>query len=160
MPQTGRVVAIDPGLVTGICAVDMVLGDDGNRRLVVAASAETDFLRTGRMLQTLLLESDPETTGIVMERFTITAKTAKNSQAPWSLEVIGMCRWIADEQFGGRFGEIVMQGPAEAKRMIPNELLRAAEVWHVGGAGHANDALRHAVYRFVRTHQYAELWQS
>lgn len=160
-----RVIAIDPGLLTGVGMVDLVPGDDDDpvesATLEKRYSAELGFEKVGVALTELLGDSDPESTDVVVERFTITAKTAKNSQAPWSLEVIGMCRWIMLGEFGDRFGEMIMQGPAEAKTLIPNDVLKRAGIWHVGGEGHANDALRHALYRFVRTTMRVRdgLWQ-
>jgi hypothetical protein len=46
---------------------------------------------------------------------------------------------------------IVFQSPADAKAMFPNEALKKVGAWHVGGEGHANDAIRHALLRLVKT---------
>ena len=46
---------------------------------------------------------------------------------------------------------IIWQMPVDAKRMFPNEALKALGTWHRGGEGHANDAMRHALLRLVKT---------
>lgn len=84
---------------------------------------------------------------LAVETFVITTSTARNTQAPWSLEVIGVVRNIA---FQRGLPSISMQSPGSVKSLVTNDMLRALGVYHVGGAGHANDALRHAVYQLVR----------
>ena len=138
------ILAIDPGLATGVAVVT----HDGHD-LAVVYSGEFDPMETGVVVRNLLHEHTPSE--IVIERFTITTATAKNSQAPWSLEVIGMVKWLVYIGQGAAPDEvIIMQGPAEAKRLITNDILKKHGLWHVGGAGHANDAIRHAVYRYAR----------
>jgi hypothetical protein len=44
--------------------------------------------------------------------------------------------------------QLVMHKPA-AKVAINNEQLKAVGLWHRGGAGHANDALRHIAIRLI-----------
>jgi hypothetical protein len=87
---------------------------------------------------------------IVCERFTINAQTVRNSQAPYSLEQIGVLKHICREH-NYDVEKIAMQSPADAKAMFPNEALRKVGAWHVGGEGHANDAMRHALLRLVKT---------
>jgi hypothetical protein len=86
----------------------------------------------------------------VCERFTITAQTTKNSQAPYSLEQIGVLKHLCRE-FGYDPEAIVFQSPADAKNMFPNPALKKIGTWHVGGAGHAQDAIRHALLRLTKT---------
>jgi hypothetical protein len=119
-------------------------GDD----LAVVYSNELDPMQTGVAVRSLLHEHTAP--HIVIERFTITSATAKNSQAPWSLEVIGIVKWLVFIELGLDPDEVItMQGPAEAKRLITNDILRKCNLWHRGGQGHANDAIRHAVYRYA-----------
>jgi hypothetical protein len=87
---------------------------------------------------------------VVCERFTINAQTVRNSQAPYSLEQIGVLKHLCREA-GYSVDDIIMQSPADAKAMFPNEALKKVGTWHVGGEGHANDAMRHALLRLVKT---------
>ena len=81
-----------------------------------------------------------------MENFLITPQTGKNSQAPWSLMAIGVAVSMAM-----RTGKpYTLQKPADALTFASGDLLRSVKLWHRGGAGHANDALRHAVLFAVR----------
>lgn len=77
---------------------------------------------------------------VVIEKYIISVETAKKSQQPWSLELIGVVRkdcW----KYGAM---LILQKPSD-KESAPNELLRHVGFWHVGGDGHANDAFRHAL---------------
>jgi hypothetical protein len=42
----------------------------------------------------------------------------------------------------------------DAKNMFPNKALKILKFWHVGGAGHALDAIRHALLALVRTYRW------
>jgi hypothetical protein len=87
---------------------------------------------------------------VVCERFTINAQTVKNSQAPYSLEVIGILKQCLKDN-GRPMDDIYFQSPADAKAMFDNEKLKKLEYWHRGGEGHALDSIRHALLRFVKT---------
>lgn len=143
------ILAVDPGLATGLA----VLRYDG-ANVHIVHSAETDFIESGREMEHWLrvFHADEQGTwSVVAERFTITAATAKNSQAPWSLKVLGMLDWLVWTTTGeDPASAVVLQGPAEAKRLVTNDILKSSGLWHRGGAGHANDAIRHGVYRFAR----------
>lgn len=133
------VMAIDPGLTTGFAFVDT----DGP---TIIETAEVDWFDLG-MKQGEYLTQFPGEVAVVIERFIITPQTAKNAQAPWSLELIGQSRWVAR-----RCGipELIMQSPTDAKNFSTNEKLKALGLWHRGGGGHAMDALRHALLYMVR----------
>jgi hypothetical protein len=45
--------------------------------------------------------------------------------------------------------DIYFQTPANAMGMFTNEKIKKLDYWHRGGAGHALDAIRHALLRFV-----------
>lgn len=83
---------------------------------------------------------------VVGERYTITAATAKKTQQPWSLEVIGVTKYLA-HKFG--CGTVTLQAPADAKKFATNDRLRAMGWWVPGTAGHDKDALRHLMIRLV-----------
>jgi hypothetical protein len=87
---------------------------------------------------------------IVCERFTINAQTVRNSQAPYSLEQIGILKQIILDN-GRMPDEIFFQSPADAKAMFSNEKLKILEYWHRGGEGHALDSIRHGLLRLVKS---------
>ena len=82
---------------------------------------------------------------VVVERFIITAQTVKKTFQPWALEGTGIVRAVALE----RDVVFTQQTAADAKSAVDNDKLRRLGIWHRGGAGHANDALRHAVLAAV-----------
>lgn len=145
------VIAIDPGLQSG-CA--HVRYDASKNEIAVLHTAELAPLDCGVWLTSVLSglrERDMlDDAVVVLERFTITPKTGSNSQAPWSLEIIGQSRWIAYEYFPDRDPQILLQSPADAKTAMPNDRLRSLGMWHRGGNGHALDALRHAGLHLLR----------
>lgn len=122
-----RVVVIDPGRTSGIA----IWQPDWEK----PSLKEADFLTTCQLIE----EMASDDVAYVLESFTITARTAQLTQAPWSLEIIGVARYIALEH--GR--DLVLQKPADAKRFATNPRLKALGWWHKGGGGHANDAARH-----------------
>jgi hypothetical protein len=82
---------------------------------------------------------------VVIEDFRITDATGDLSEAPWSLKLIG-----ATEMMCFKYQKsMVKQQPSE-KAFPTNDRLRLVDFWHVGGAGHANDALRHAMVWIVK----------
>ncbi len=134
------IIAIDPGLASGCAHVHI----DGQGALLVVSTAELAPRATGAWTrQAIRLASYPDTTAVVVERFTITPKTAQNTQAPWSLEVIGQTRLIVWEEIGPE-RELILQNIADSKAAFTNDRLRRYGLWHKGGAGHAVEALRHA----------------
>ena len=135
------ILACDPGESSGLCLV---------RRdpFELLWSDELDWIHIARKVDETLRELGGENVDVVCERFTITAQTAKNSQQGISLEVIGQVRLLASAHGAG---QITLQSPADAKKFASNPRLRALEAWHVGGGGHALDAIRHAILRLTRT---------
>ena len=135
-------ISVDPGLKTGLA---LVASGDVPRLL---AADEVDVLDVERSLLDMLAMV-PEGASLlsVVEKFTINARTVANSQAPWSLEVIGIARNVFWREC--RL-EPIMQQPVEAKDLMTNPRLRAVDCWYKGGAGHANDAIRHALFALHR----------
>lgn len=131
----------DPGLLSGICLVER----DGPR---IVWSAEEDWVGVVRRASEALMSYGGEQIHVGCEKFTITPQTGKNSQAPWSLEIIGMMRLLA-RSYGA--GDLDLQMPVEALSFATNDRLRAFDLWHVGGHGHAKDALRHVLLHLVNT---------
>lgn len=140
------IIAIDPGLANG-CAHVRVTPTE----LVVVSTAELAPRETAAWTRDAIRSADPDTTAVVIERFTITAKTAQNTQAPWSLEVIGQTRLIIWDEMGPE-REPFLQNVADSKAAFTNDRLRRYGLWHKGGAGHAVEALRHAAL-FAQTYR-------
>jgi hypothetical protein len=138
---TRLVLAVDPGKATGIC---LFLYENVEPELLWSGEYQADEFANA--VRSAIIEAQGrgvqlETT---CERFTITAQTAKNSQAPYSLEQIGVLKHLIRES-NGVAGELVFQAPVDAKRLFPNEALKKLEYWHKGGEGHALDAIRHGL---------------
>lgn len=133
-----RVVVLDPGKTTGV--VDWTAGHHAEPPTVTWA--ELDFKGTCDKLLSIAAES--VSTGnldiiIICESFIITQQTAKNTQAPWSLELIGVARMISELYLGK---PLILQQPSQAKRFSSDNRLKRMG-WFWKGKGHANDAARH-----------------
>lgn len=141
MKKKPYILSIDPGELSGVALV---------RRdpMELIESDELDWIETSRFVDAKLRELGGENVEVVVERFTITVQTAKNSQQGISLEMIGIMRFLA---YVHKAGAIVLQSSADAKNFCTNPRLKAVGLWHVGGEGHALDALRHALKRLVDT---------
>lgn len=133
------ILAVDPGKLSGIALVEC----DPVR---VAWSHELDWFDTIDKVNATLA-AQPQGLTLVAEGFLITAATAKKTAAPWSLEALGAMRWLCYKYDV----EFVMYTSGEAKEFSDNNRLRHVGLWHRGGAGHANDALRHAVLHLAKT---------
>lgn len=136
--DAGRpMLTVDPGLHTGIA----LAGPDGS-----VFAAEGDWDETLVFARDSLVRLSDMDTLVVCESFTITAQTVRNSAAPWSLEGIGVLRFLC-RRHGA---ELVMQAPVEAKRFATNPRLKA-QGWYIGTpGGHVNDALRHLYLAAVK----------
>jgi hypothetical protein len=142
------ILSVDPGKATGIA----VFSFDGKE--------EPKLLESGEYLQHEFAEPIRKVLGssvlqnlkveVVCERFTINAQTVRNSQAPYSLEQIGILKQCMMD-IGLDPETIIFQSPADAKAMFPNPKLKKLGYWHKGGEGHALDAIRHAVLRLAKS---------
>jgi hypothetical protein len=141
------IISVDPGKTTGLCVVTW--SGDREDTPVVQHSSELTVEDFSDQIRVALNMGKNYNLTIVCERFTITAQTTKNSQAPYSLEQIGVLKHLCRE-YGYKVDDIVFQSPVDAKNMFPNPALKKIGTWHVGGAGHANDAIRHALLRFTK----------
>lgn len=145
--MSNLLIAIDPGKASGFAVFDYTNLDD----IKVLQSAELNQMDTVFEVDTLLTDADEFGNSgsyeIVMEKFTITAQTGKNTNAEnWSPEIIGAVRYLA-WLHKVPFSE---QTPAEAKNFVPNDRMKNIGIWHIGGEGHARDALRHGVLYLVK----------
>jgi hypothetical protein len=142
------VLSVDPGKATGIALFSFELGGDP----VLIWSGEVQQEEYAKPIRQYLelYASEGDGIEVVCERFTINAQTVRNSQAPYSLEQIGIlkqCLMDVDRPAD----DIYFQSPADAKAMFPNEALKKLEYWHRGGEGHALDAIRHGLLRLVKS---------
>lgn len=128
-----RILSLDPGKTTGVASVH----DDA------IVTGEFDWRQLCVQLQRLVQVVDL----VVAERFTINQRTVRNTQAPWSLEVIGAVRYVTGLQpFPVPFE---LQSPADAKTFATDAKLRERG-WWTPGKPHANDAARHALLAIAR----------
>jgi hypothetical protein len=138
------ILSVDPGKATGMALFEY----DGLNEPVLVWSLELQQEEyAGPIRQTL--EQYPEVE-VVCERFTISAQTAKNSQAPFSLEQIGILKQCLLD-VNRPADDVYFQAPGDAKAMFGNDKLKKLEYWHRGGEGHALDAIRHGLLRLVKT---------
>lgn len=140
------VIAVDPGKATGLSAFSFVKGEEP----VLLDSFEAQFDTFAPWIRKWLVDaSDFDAFYVVCERFTINAQTVKNSQAPFSLEEIGVLKQLMlDERISP--DEIIFQSPADAKAMWDNSKLKKLEYWHRGGEGHALDSIRHGLLFIIK----------
>ena len=138
-----RLLALDPGKATGVALFStselMTTGPELLETLELQQMEVCEYVEEQlEYCKTRGIELD-----IVMERYVI-----GEADAPWSLEVIGAVRYLQWKYL--RRDYIELQTPGDAKSFADNERLRALGMWHTGGAGHANDALRHGILYMVR----------
>lgn len=141
------VLAIDPGKVTGIA----LFSREGAQEPVLEWSGEVEQEDFAEVIRGFLWAPEKRyNLDIVCERFIINAQTVRNSQAPYSLEQIGILKQCLFDN-GRTANEILFQSPSDAMGMFTNEKLKKLGYWHRGGGGHALDAIRHALLRLVKS---------
>jgi hypothetical protein len=134
-----NILALDPGKKTGWALASFKT--DGS---VYFQSGEQTFLENASFVHTTAASTGDELS-VVSESFTITVNTAKNTQATWSLELIGIYRYLS---LAYCREDLTLQAPAAAKRFSSDDRLRAMG-WYTPGKGHANDAARHLMLYMV-----------
>jgi hypothetical protein len=141
------IASIDPGKVSGVAVTEFI---DLTGRYDALTARDTRLIHSSEIEFPQMLdwceETFPQVDHVVVENFFITPQTGKNSQAPWSLMGIGVAVSMAMRCGKG----YTLQKPADALNFTSSDLLHSLQLWHRGGAGHANDALRHAVLYAVR----------
>jgi hypothetical protein len=120
------ILGVDPGKKTGVALLDLLLETCIGWELV-----DPDY---GFKMEELISEYRP---AVVGENFIINAATVKNTQAPWSLEQLGIAKFLA-AKYGCHFEK---QAQSSAKRFSTNERLHALG-WYTPGRGHLADAQR------------------
>lgn len=141
------VLSVDPGKATGIALFSLESGSEP----VLEWSGEFQQDEYAAPIRVVLADTEiSQNLEVVCERFTINAQTLRNSQAPYSLEQIGILKQCMLDA-GRKTEDVLFQSPADAKAMFPNEALKFLEYWHRGGEGHALDSIRHGLLRLVKT---------
>lgn len=138
------VLSVDPGKATGMALFSFSAGEEPE----LIWSKELQQNEYAEPIRSVLRDIDVNV-DIVCERFTINAQTVRNSQAPFSLEQIGILKQCLMDA-GRPADDIYFQSPADAKAMFTNQALKKLEYWHKGGEGHALDAIRHGLLRLVK----------
>jgi hypothetical protein len=142
------ILSVDPGKASGICL--FAFDSDSDPELLWSGEyQQNEYAKPIREAIASSIMSDVKLE-IVCERFTINAQTVRNSQAPYSLEQIGILKQCMMD-IGLDPDTIIFQSPADAKAMFPNPKLKKLGYWHKGGEGHALDAIRHAVLRLAKS---------
>jgi len=151
--STRYVISIDPGKTTGACLVEWSGNQDDLPVLKMSAELQPEeFADWVELALSISFSSSQsyDSVNVVCERFVITAQTVRNSQAPFSLEQIGVLKHLCrHKEFGAE--NIIFQAPVDAKAMFSNESLKKVGTWHKGGEGHALDAIRHALLRLTKS---------
>ena len=143
------VLAVDPGKATGVALLSWSGNPDETPERLYSTECQPDAFANDVLIG-LADWKRYDNFKVVCERFVINAATAKNSQAPYSLEQIGVLKHLCREN-GYPVDDIIFQAPVVAKNMFPNKALQTIGVWHKGGEGHANDAIRHGLLSLVRS---------
>jgi len=141
------VLAIDPGKMTGVVLLEWDGTDNLPQQKLSVEVDEINFYTTVDIAMTGW--KNYESFAVVCERFTITAQTVRNSQAPYSLEQIGVLKHTC-RMWEYKSENIKFQAPVDAKTMFPNDRIKKVGIWHKGGEGHALDATRHALLYLVK----------
>ena len=137
------VLSIDPGKATGMALFSL---EEGAEPVLEWSKELQQDEYAGPIREVLASIQD---VAIACERFTINAQTVRNTQAPYSLEQIGILKQCLMDA-GRPADDIYFQAPADAKAMFTNEKLKKLGYWHRGGEGHALDAIRHALLKLVK----------
>ena len=160
MLRIERVIAIDPGKLTGQAVMERYRDDEnGVHEIRLLESVETSpdetipwFKERYRKYE---LDVEKNVVGhlpmrVVMESFRITTRTGEKSQeASWALRTMG-----AVEQACRDLGypvEAIQEFSPDKKKAFPSARLKKLGLWHVGGKGHALDAIRHATLYLAQT---------
>ena len=127
-----KVLAVDPGLATGIARWWPIVDPVGG----ALVQFESSIVQRDEVFD-VLNRLVPQFDVVVFETFTVTAKTLKLSRQYDALEIIGVIKflcWRDDKPWHG-------QSP-NVKDFAKNPRLKQLG-WYKPGEGHDNDAARH-----------------
>lgn len=157
MRRVERVLAIDPGKLTGQAVMERVRDDEAGTHVVaLLESVETPpdetipWFREQYAKYAEPVEEGSPRMRVVMEAFRITTRTGEKSQeASWALRTMGAVEQACRDL--GYPPDAIMEFSPSKKQVFPNPRLKALGLWHVGGKGHALDAIRHATLYLAQT---------
>lgn len=135
-----KIIAIDPGLMTGVSVIDWSNRDKPSK----VETCELDIKGFYDKIEDLVKSSDV----VVMENFIVTVASAKKDFQPFSLHLIGLVGYLCYHNQK----KLVMQDPLD-REFTPNQVIKDLDLWHKGGAGHANQASRHAFYYMAMSYR-------
>lgn len=135
-----KILAIDPGLMTGVSVIDWSNRDKPSK----VETCELDIKGFYDKIEDLVKSSDV----VVMENFIVTVASAKKDFQPFSLHLIGLVGYLCYHNQK----KLVMQDPLD-REFTPNQVIKDLDLWHKGGAGHANQASRHAFYYMAMSYR-------
>lgn len=147
-PDLLYLIACDPGKSSGLSFFSI---DSKFTSPNLISSAEEDYMGFAPTIREFIdWVGDTSRISVVCERFLITTDTGKKKDVNYSLEMIGFLKLIMIDYEMSVETDFHLQTPANAKTMFPNPALKALGFWHVGGAGHAMDSIRHGLLRLVK----------
>lgn len=158
-PRFAYALGVDPGTTTGLAIVRFIMQDDGRPELVwsdqlawqeACAQVEHRVELLGRMREGGI------SAVATVELYTINAQTAQRGQGGAN-DAIGMTGVVRRECFKNNLEFRNNQQASAAKTLIPDITLKALDLFH-RGAGHANDAMRHALYLGTKNKWMANRW--
>jgi hypothetical protein len=134
--------SFDPGETTGWCHLSVHNGEVG-----VFNSGQADHFQIGNMLYDNPALKAAVKNAVIETVFVCESYIQRpgKTQAPWSLETIGLIRYFANV-YGIPFH---LQAPSEAKTLITDKVIKKADLW-VPGQKHAMDSVRHVLYYLVK----------
>lgn len=135
-----NILSIDPGLMTGVSVIDWSNRDKPSK----VETCELDIKGFYDRIEDLVKSSDV----VVMENFIVTVASAKKDFQPFSLHLIGLVGYLCYHNQK----KLVMQDPLD-REFTPNQVVKDLDLWHKGGAGHANQASRHAFYYMAMSYR-------
>jgi hypothetical protein len=135
-----RFIGLDPGKTSGLVSF-AVMEDE----ICCVEHLQLDHLGVGHYFAHAPNSWGEEDIVVAVESFTMS--NGPRTQAPWSLETIGLVRYFVERE-GGR---LHMAFPSAHKSLIKDKVLKRAELYFPG-EGHANDAARVALY--IATAEY------
>lgn len=141
-----RFVGVDPGLKTGLCSFTVSEEDE----ITHGEHYEIDHLGVGQYFENSITDWGDSGVIVAMESFIITPGTTKKTQAPWSLETIGIVRYFVEKAGGS----LRMSAPSAHKKLITDDVLKRAGL-HFPGEGHATDAARVGLHCAMIDHKLA-----
>ena len=138
MTELRTLIAVDPGGTTGLVVVNTKLEVNGSYEIDdwydVVEYIESEFVYAK--------DVGAKPPLLVCERFFITGQTHKKTPQSEPFDIIGNLKYMS-LKFTGK--PLALQSPSDAKTFSTDDKLKKVGFHHVGGAGHANDAFRHAL---------------